>query len=77
MSRYYAYDYPGDNGTNHQVISSTRRIIKRQIQFAEEFHGYHYRSADDALCEYLIVHWAYSCNKAGEPVKDKHSPYNR
>lgn len=65
MTKYYAYDEPAEDGSNVQTILTEQEAI----QMAKDAHpNMSYINDEEALWDFRIVHWAYHCDKHGEPI---------
>jgi len=51
------YCEPNEDGTNNQIFISVRDAITRQKCHAE-FLGYSYRDSQEALEDFIALHWA-------------------
>lgn len=66
--RYYAYDEPGEYGCNEQTVKHVKEILCEQTKRCELLAS-GYSSASMAIDDWIVVNWAYACDKNGEAIK--------
>jgi len=66
--RYFSYHEPDASGNDVQTIMSLIQIVRLQIQSHAKVDE-HYPSAGEALDDWIIVNWAYECDKQGNALK--------
>ena len=56
---YVEWDEPGDDGTHVRLRIPAAVAIQRQRFAALHAKGYAYANDEDALGDFLVIHWAW------------------
>jgi hypothetical protein len=57
--RYLVWDYPKEDNTIGHVRRTQAEAIAHQREYALSKHNHTYGSDDEALDDYISLHWAY------------------
>jgi hypothetical protein len=53
------YDEPDENGKNREISVTEEIAIKSQKEVALKANGYVYKNDEDALADFMTIHWAW------------------
>ena len=69
MSKFYAYHYSDEDNGDVLVITPVKVIVRERFTYAEK-HNFHYVSTEQAITDFIVVHWAYPCTYTGAPTNE-------